>query len=909
MALGVNILSSFDSRGVEKAIKEFSKLETTGEKAQFAIQKAAVPATVALAGLTAAIGFSIKAAQEQQAQQQRLAKILTQTGGATQDQIKGLNAQADALERVGVVSGGNVTVLQSQLATFDLQADTIQRLTPAIVDYVLAEKGAAATAEDFKSMTNGLAQALNGQFGALTRVGFVLDEVTKEQIKNGTEAERSAALVKVLNSTYGGFNESLRDTTAGSMQAFRNSLDKLRTDIGTALLPTFEKLVSIFTSVAEVATRNTGVVMALIAVVGAFSAAIVIASTAIRVHSTFQKLMEIDIVKSKLAFKDAEGAATNFGNVVKGLAKAGAVLGLAETIFALGNAATGAARKVDEASKQTIIAIGAQKDGITENNAEIVANFANTARKIQDQLRLSDVFNEFGRDFQLVVDGVKVNIESADEAFTKFLDTDPAMAQKIIEAMKAQLAVTDPASRAYQDLTDAITRYEKQLRITKGAQDALNGSMADVPATAFKMTAGLNALARQHQFESQARLASVGAIEEYNKRVTDMMNKTGGAAKTVLTAREMLDNYTSALRGNYDAQRAVTSATKTRESAESGLTNSIANVAKAQEYFNSVTRGFSRDSREAISATKAYADAQRRVRDAQISQRDAVLDLEQAEKRLRDLRNLTADPENVADAERKLERAKYGVEETNFSVKDAEQALAELRKTPDVSPIEIRRAEIRLAEAKLAVTDSVNSVRDAEVALNQEINRRATADEIAEAERGLERAKLRVQDASEAVRDATTQEAIAQAFLNQVLNGATEETEEYKKALDALNKAKDAEKEARERVAGAILGEAQAMLALREAILELNRVSAVTPSGVVSRGQAALQGISTANPALAALNTVAGSGANTAPINLTVNAGMGTDGQDVAREIIDVLKQYERSNGYIPITSQYQVAI
>jgi len=29
----------------------------------------------------------------------------------------------------------------------------------------------------------------------------------------------------------------------------------------------------------------------------------------------------------------------------------------------------------------------------------------------------------------------------------------------------------------------------------------------------------------------------------------------------------------------------------------------------------------------------------------------------------------------------------------------------------------------------------------------------------------------------------------------------------------------------------------------------------------------------------------------------------------VAREIIDVLKQYERSNGYIPITSQYQVAI
>jgi len=51
-----------------------------------------------------------------------------------------LNRQAQALERVGVVAAGNVTTTQAQLATFDLQAQTIERLTPAILDYVTAEK-------------------------------------------------------------------------------------------------------------------------------------------------------------------------------------------------------------------------------------------------------------------------------------------------------------------------------------------------------------------------------------------------------------------------------------------------------------------------------------------------------------------------------------------------------------------------------------------------------------------------------------------------------------------------------------------------------------------------------------------------------------------------------------------------
>jgi hypothetical protein len=218
--------------------KGFKQAESATDKLGRSVKNLAK--TLGLAFSAAAIinfgKAAVRASLEAQAQQQRLSALLKVTNGATQDQVNVLNDQAAALEKIGVVTGGNVTQVQSQLATFDLQIATIKALTPAILDYVTAEKGATASASDFKSMTNGLAQALNGNFTSLTRTGFVLDDVTKDLIKNGTEAERAEALVKVLNSTYKDFNKNLRDTPAGQFQVLANSAEQAKTIIGTDLL-------------------------------------------------------------------------------------------------------------------------------------------------------------------------------------------------------------------------------------------------------------------------------------------------------------------------------------------------------------------------------------------------------------------------------------------------------------------------------------------------------------------------------------------------------------------------------------------------------------------------------------------------------------------------------------------------
>ena len=80
--LSIPIISEFDGKGIKKAIKQFQQLETAGEKAQFAIKKAAVPAAAALGAVTAALGAAVAAAAEDEAQAAQLALTLGNVTGA-----------------------------------------------------------------------------------------------------------------------------------------------------------------------------------------------------------------------------------------------------------------------------------------------------------------------------------------------------------------------------------------------------------------------------------------------------------------------------------------------------------------------------------------------------------------------------------------------------------------------------------------------------------------------------------------------------------------------------------------------------------------------------------------------------------------------------------------------------------
>jgi hypothetical protein len=248
-----------------------------------AFQSMAVSGTVAFGAIATAVGLSVNEAIKGESAFVRLEAILRTSRKASDAQVRAVVEQARALEKLGVVSESSIIVAQGQLATFDLETESIMALTPALLDYAVAEKGANVSTDELKSMTNGLAQALNGNFSALTRTGFVLDEATKELISNGTEAERVAAIVKVLNSTYKDHNAILRETTEGGMMALRNQMEQTLQVIGTAFLPIIKELTNallpLLTHITEWIEKNpeltkniilvTAAVTGLIALTGA----------------------------------------------------------------------------------------------------------------------------------------------------------------------------------------------------------------------------------------------------------------------------------------------------------------------------------------------------------------------------------------------------------------------------------------------------------------------------------------------------------------------------------------------------------------------------------------------------------------------------------------------------------------
>ena len=894
MALGINIVSAFDGRGLEKAVREFAKLETTGQRAQFAIQKAALPAAAALAGLGFAAVKASQAAMEEQQEMANLAATLQRVTGASAQTISANEQFISSLQRTTIFSDSE---LRPALASLVQASGDLQKSQQ---DLSLAMDISVATGVPLVQVTDALGKAYNGNFKSLKALSPALND----NIKEGQGLD---LIFQELTATFSGATAAATDTAAGRMKQLQNQMADLQESIGSALLPVVERIVPIFMSLADAIQNNQTTFLVIVGAIAAFSAAIIAASAIIKIHTTYQKLMEIEVLKNSAAFKGAGTAAIGFGTAL-------GTLMVAQALSPLINNLTGATGRAETAFKKTAVAANdfANQTGSSE---EVLKNFLNNVSKDLQKfdpmaaLKGTLTFETFGREFELIAGGIQFDIEAMDTTFKKFADNSPVVAQQIVDAMRAQIAITDPTSRAYKDLQDAVARYEAQLRLAKGAQDAMNGAVANATPTLNPFAKGLLSVARETQLEIRLRNNATAAMEAFKQKQGEANRSTAGAANAVKTASEKLADFTSALRANYDAQRSVTDAQRNRIAANKALDGAVAKTAEAQAYFNNVVRGFPKNSKEAIAATDRYADAQKRLRDANIRVQDATLNQQKAEKELARLRAITADPESVADAERSLERSKYGVEEANFAVTEAEQKLAELRADPEASAVDIRRAEIGLAEAKLRVTESVNEVRQAEATLAREVNRKATAEEIADAERDVARAKMAVMDATDEVRDATLEQGVSQAFLNQVLNGATQETDAYKDALDALTDAKNSEEEARRRVADAILSEANATLSLAEAIKELQKVQAQTPAGIVAKGTAALATISTTNPALDILNQAGESSGGTTVINATVNAGMGTDGDVVARQIIDVLKSYERANGYVPIVSEYSAFV
>ena len=271
MAINIPIISEFDGKGINKAVKQFQQLETVGEKAQFAIKKAAVPAAAALAGLAAALGKATSAAMDDQKEQAALALTLRNVTGATAQQVKEVENQISAMSRASGIADTDYRKSLEALTRGTKDVRTAMKDMNLVMDISTALQTDSATVAD------ALAKAYQGNFKAL---GALSPEM-KTMIKDGASLDE---VMSVLSKTFGGAAANSAETAAGKMKILKNSIGETSESIGAALLPVVEAVLPILNKFASWAQDNPKAFLAIAAAIGGVAASIVAVNIAMALN-------------------------------------------------------------------------------------------------------------------------------------------------------------------------------------------------------------------------------------------------------------------------------------------------------------------------------------------------------------------------------------------------------------------------------------------------------------------------------------------------------------------------------------------------------------------------------------------------------------------------------------------------
>jgi hypothetical protein len=292
MAINIPIISEFDGKGVNKAIAEFQQLEGAGKKAQFAIKKAAIPATAALVGLAAAAGPAISAASDLG---ENLSKVNVIFGEGAAEVEKFAASAAKSLGQ----SKNAVLTAAGTFGTFGKAAG-------------LSGKELAGFSNDFTALASDLASfnnttpeqavqaigaALRGESEPLRQYGVLLNDAALKAaalelgIYEGsgalTDQQKILAAQKVIfektTDAQGDFART-SDGLANSQRTLTAQMDNLQVSIGQALLPVVEAILPLVQRFAAWAANNPKTFLIIAGAIGAVAAAIVATNIAMALN-------------------------------------------------------------------------------------------------------------------------------------------------------------------------------------------------------------------------------------------------------------------------------------------------------------------------------------------------------------------------------------------------------------------------------------------------------------------------------------------------------------------------------------------------------------------------------------------------------------------------------------------------
>jgi phage-related protein len=265
MAVVVSIIGKYDDKGIAKAQKELAGLGGSANKSSKVLGALGGAAKVAgVAALGAAVGFGafavkgIAVAEEAATAQARLdqvAKSMGFVGGAYAGATDRLKSYASELSKQIAIEDNTILAVQAKLATFKQIGSTMNetggamdRATKAAFD--LAATGFGSAESNAVQLGKALQDPIKG-ISALSRAGVTFTEQEKAKIKtlveSGKAAEAQEMILKALETQVGG----VAAATANASDKMKVGFKELQEQVGTALLPLFNKMVDTLLPIME----------------------------------------------------------------------------------------------------------------------------------------------------------------------------------------------------------------------------------------------------------------------------------------------------------------------------------------------------------------------------------------------------------------------------------------------------------------------------------------------------------------------------------------------------------------------------------------------------------------------------------------------------------------------------------
>ena len=306
----IPLITEFKDTGIKQAMKEFKALGTAGEKAQFAIKKAAVPAAAALAGVVTVITGAVSAAIEDQAAQASLARQIKASTKATDAQIASVEKYISSLGASVAISDDEARPAFQALIVATKDLTQAQDLLNIAIDV------SAATGTDLTTVSDALAKAYAGNMRGLQ----ALSPEIKAMVKDGASLEEVLA---TLQTNFGGAGEAAANTAAGGMKKLGIAFNETKESIGMAFLPILEKLQPVIEKFSAWAEQNPTLLAAVIAAMGILAVSILAVNAAMALNPAIAITAGIIALGIAVvaAYKKFETFRTIVNGVLNGISK------------------------------------------------------------------------------------------------------------------------------------------------------------------------------------------------------------------------------------------------------------------------------------------------------------------------------------------------------------------------------------------------------------------------------------------------------------------------------------------------------------------------------------------------------------------------------------------------------------